>query len=299
MSAAQEQRWNARRWTWAKEEAARPELYGVEPVSRDVARGFVELHHYSGSFTSCLEAFGLWRVQPFTRGLLQLPELVGAAVFGNPGNEEVLKTRAAVGPREGAELSRFVCLDAVEKTGETIFLGKLFKALRVERPEWRAIVAYSDPVPRLTREGVVILPGHVGTIYQAFNGIYCGRGSRRLLRLLPDATTIGERGRAKIRREEKGHEYAERQIAKATGVYRHAGEPGKDYLKRVDASPAVRFLSHPGCHAYVWPLQDEAREGMARLALGRQREEGEGVSRFYRQARESRAASYPKQIDEV
>lgn len=293
------QRWNGRRWTWAREDAARPELYGVEPITRDVARAFVELHHYSGSWPSCLEAVGLWRAEPFTPGLLKLPELVGVAVFGNPGNEDVLPTRAAVGPRDGADLARFACVDAVELGGETIFLRGAFSVIRGLRPEWRAIVAYSDPVMRRGEDGRVILPGHVGIIYQAHNGIYTGRASRRRLRLLPDGTALSERTRAKIRRHERGHEYASRQLEAATGLKRLVGESGESYLARVDASPAIRFLSHPGNHAYVWPLVDEAREGIASAALGRPRAEGEGVSRFYRQARESRAAFYPKQIEDI
>lgn len=292
------QRWNGKRWTWAREDAARPELYGVEPITRDVARAFVESHHYSSSFPSCMEAVGLWRVEPFKLGELQKPGLVGVAVFGVPGNEEVLKARAATGPRDGAELARFVCVDAVELGGETIFLKGGFSAIRALRPEWRAIVAYSDPVRRRAADGRIILPGHVGTIYQAHNGIYCGRGRRCRLRLLPDGTALSERSRAKIRGHERGHEYATRQLEAATGLKLQLGESGASFLARVDASPAVRLVSHPGNHCYVWPLIDEAREAIAAAALGRARAPGEGVSRFYRQARESRAASYPKQIEE-
>lgn len=293
------QRWKNRDWTWAREDAARPELYGVEPIARDKARAFVETHHYSASWPSCMEAFGLFRAEPFTPSLFKLPELVGVAVFGNPGNETVLKTYAGTGPRDGAELSRFVLLDAVEATGETLFLGDMFAQLRVMRPAWSVIVAYSDPVRRITRDGRVILPGHVGTIYQAHNGVYCGRGSPRTLRVLPDATTLSERSRQKIRNRERGHEYATRAICNALGIYPLKGESGASFLARVDAHEALRVVRHPGNHAYVWPLQRDAREGIARIQLGREREQGEGVSRYYRSALDARIKHYPKQIEQV
>jgi hypothetical protein len=36
----------------------------------------------------------------------------------------------------------------------------------------RGLVMFSDPVPRTRTDGVVVMPGHIGTIYQASNAVY-------------------------------------------------------------------------------------------------------------------------------
>jgi hypothetical protein len=36
----------------------------------------------------------------------------------------------------------------------------------------RGLVMFSDPIPRRRADGTVVMPGHVGVIYQASNAIY-------------------------------------------------------------------------------------------------------------------------------
>ena len=55
-------------------------------------------------------------------------------------------------------------------------------------------------------------PGHVGIIFQAFNGVYLGRATPRTLHLLPDGTVLSDRAIQKIRKGERGWRYAAAQL---------------------------------------------------------------------------------------
>ncbi len=78
--------------------------------------------------------------------------------------------------------------------------------------EIAGVVSFSDPLPRRTVTGETIFLGHVGTIYQASNGIYLGRGTARTLHLLPDCRVFSDRAAQKIRRGERGWRYAAAQL---------------------------------------------------------------------------------------
>jgi hypothetical protein len=62
-------------------------------------------------------------------------------------------------------------------------------------------VVFSDPVERRRADGTVIMPGHVGVIYQASNAVYTGRGTARTLALLPDLTNLAGARACRPRRE--------------------------------------------------------------------------------------------------
>lgn len=291
------QRWFKGDWTWAPGELARPKDYVIEPLDRGRARLFVETHHYAKSWPSCLEAYGLFQIRPFRAQILQEPELVGVAVFGNAGNEEAIPKYTGAGPRDGADLARFVLDPRVPQNGETLYLKLLKDALREARPNWQGFIAYSDPVPRIKVDGTVILPGHVGGIYKASSAIYHGRGSSRRIYLLPDCRAISAKSLQKIRKGLKGTRYAERQIAAATGLVRRAGESGESFLARVDASGLIRSFMHPGNHVYSFPLNDDGKRGIA-AALGLEAADGEGLARLWNRARAASVAVYPQQIDD-
>jgi hypothetical protein len=57
---------------------------------------------------------------------------------------------------------------------------------------------------------------------------------------------------SKIRLEERGADYAERQLLRAGCTTRRIGESGESYVARVCAE--LRTLKHPGNHCYGWPL---------------------------------------------
>ena len=221
-----------------------PAAYTVRPLAGDsLARAFVARHHYSGTYPAARFRCGLYRGA----------ELAGVAVFSVPVQASVL-TRVFPGdPAASVELGRFVLLDDVPGNGETWFLARCFQQLRAAGI--RGVVSFSDPVPRHRADGAVVFPGHVGTIYQAHNGVYLGRGTPRTLRLLPDGRAFSARAAQKIRARERGWEYAARQLEAW-------GAPPLDADADADAAAWLRAwlprltqpLRHPGCHKYAWAL---------------------------------------------
>lgn len=210
------------------------------PLDKDaVAKRFVVEHHYSGSYTAASE-----RIALYERGTL-----AGVAVFGAPAGPTALARQLAA---PGAELQRFVLLDSVAFNAETWFLARCFELLRQRRPEWRAILAYSDPVPRRDASGAVVLPGHWGQIYQAHNAAYRGRATPRTLYLDARGCVVSERAISKLRRGDQGHAYA-RELVLASGAPEQLpGEPVDAWLKR--CRETWRRVRHPGNHVYVWSL---------------------------------------------
>src|SRR5262249_10304227 len=75
---------------------------------------------------------------------------------------------------------------------ESWFLSQMCRLAAAARV--RGLVMFSDPLPRTRADGTVIMPGHVGTIYQAANSVYTGRATARTLTLLPDGTVFSDRG---------------------------------------------------------------------------------------------------------
>src|SRR5438552_2785809 len=164
------------------DEPIRTAEYDVTELSEDTAaKAFVREQHYSGSYPAARWRFGLFR-----RGVLQ-----GVAVFSHPCNDRVLTSVFPGRATDSVELGRFVLLDEVPGNGESWMLGRCFRLLR--REGLAGVVAFSDPCRRLNRDGVPVFGGHVGTIYQAHNGVYLGRGTPRTLTLLPDGSVLSDR----------------------------------------------------------------------------------------------------------
>lgn len=242
------QRWRERRDTYRPAgEPIDTTRYGVEVVHQREARPFVLQHHYAGSYPAARLAVGLWRQQRWVR-----PELAGVAVF-SVGVQPAAVSRWC-GTPDAIELGRFVLLDDVPANGETWFLRRAFSSLVEELPEVRACLAYSDPVRRESLDGSAVLPGHVGTIYQAHNGRYVGRGSRRTIHLYPDGRAVSGRTETKIRKGEKGAGPEIDRLVAAGARCPRLGEDPAAWLDEVLRAPPFRALRHPGNHAYVWPV---------------------------------------------
>lgn len=248
------QRWRQHRASYRPpEEPICTRLHEVEPIEDDAtARDFVEGHHYSGTYPAARFRYGLYR-----RG-----QLAGVAVFSHPCSDKVLTNVFPVAPRRSVELGRFVLLDEVEGNGETWFLARAFELLRrVRLPDGArlaGVVSFSDPVPRATAAGALVFPGHLGTIYQAHNGRYLGRGTPRTLRLLPDGTVLSARATQKIRKLERGWRYAADQLERAGAAPLDLTDPAgwlRTWLPRL-----TRTLRHPGNHRYAWPLARQLRD---------------------------------------
>jgi hypothetical protein len=217
-----------------------PRDYEAAPLDETAAKAFVLGHHYSGSYPAARFRFGLYR-----RG-----QLAGVAVFSHPCRDDVLTNVFPGEALESVDLGRFVLLDEVPGNGETWFLARCFEGLR--REELRGVVSFSDPVPRANAEGVVVFPGHIGTIYQAHNGVYLGRSTPRTLRLLPSGHVFSARAQQKIRGRERGWEYAVAQLVRAG-----APEPGDDLARWLKGAlqAVTRPQRHHGCHRYAWALK--------------------------------------------
>ena len=239
------QRWRDRRGTYRPAgEVIATGAYEVARLDDDrTPKAFIEQHHYSGTYPAARFRFGLYRAGA----------LVGVAVFSHPMNDRALACLPGK-PIESTELGRLVLLDDVPANGETWFLARCFDELR--RAGLVGVISFSDPMARADDRGHVVFRGHIGTIYQAFNGVYLGRGTARTLNLLPNGTVMSHRTIQKIRNRERGWRYGVEQLVAAG-----AGECGEDsiaYLR--EWLPRItRKLRHPGNHKYVWALDKRVR----------------------------------------
>lgn len=242
-------RWAERRSRYAHPTAViDPRQYDVTKLDRNPAKAFVAQHHYQGSFSADRRRFGLYR-----HGCL-----VGAAVFAHPthGSTPVL--------------SRFVLLDEVPGNGETWFLARCFAELGREPAEegFSVVDSFSDPVPRTTLEGRLVMPGHVGTIYQAFNGQCVGRSKPDTVWLLPDGRALQRRSTAKlsglVHQREKTWESAASTLISIGAAPLRDDEDGAAWLRRWRAK-LCRPLKHSGNWHYVWALTRPARRRVAQL----------------------------------
>jgi hypothetical protein len=248
-------RWRAGAHTWRHRrdggfDSAR---YSIRPIPEPVAKDFIVAHHYSRSYPAAARRLGLYEAADGGS------RLVGVAVFGIPVQASVL---TAVLPtlepyRESLELSRFVLLDEVPANAETWFLARAFTELLTVGV--RGVVSFADPMPRHTTTGAVLAPGHIGTIYQASNALYTGRGTARTLTLLPDGTVLNARAMQKVRRQERGHEYVERRLMAAGARVPDTGTDMAAWLAAALDDIGVRRLRHRGPHRYVFRLGRNAR----------------------------------------
>lgn len=245
------------RWDYGRDryrpphEVIRTTEYDVALIATDtVARAFVEQHHYSRSYPAARVRVGLYR----------LGELAGVAVFSHPCNNRVLtNVFPGLAPTAAVELGRFVLLDSVPGNGETWFLARCFELLRAQG--LRGVVSFSDPVPRTLASGTTVFPGHVGTIYQAHNGRYLGRGTPRVLRLLPDGTVFSDRTVQKIRAAEPGWIGGVAQLAMFGAGPMDSNASRLERLAWLTQALAqyTRPLTHPGNYRYAWPLHRSIR----------------------------------------
>jgi hypothetical protein len=180
--------------------------------------------------------------------------LQGVAVFSHPCHDRVLTTVFPGRPTDSVELGRFILRDEVPGNGETWFLGRCFRLLR--REGLAGVVAFSDPCRRLSRAGVPVFGGHVGTIYQGHNGVYLGRGVPRTLALLPDGSVLSERAQQKVRSADRGARYAVGQLVAWGAEPPACYEPGvlAAWL-RAWKGRLCRAVRHRGNHKYAWPVR--------------------------------------------
>lgn len=233
-----------------------PRGFDVKEFKSDtVAREFVGTHHYSGTLPNTRFRFGL-----YDHGTL-----VGVAAFTHPSRDCVLTNwfpdvgRDAKGKLRAVELGRFVLLEEVGFNGETYFLSRCFDLLS---DRIAGVLSFSDPIPRTRTDGVVIMPGHRGQIYQAHNARYLGIARADDLWLLPDARVFSRRSYQKIRKAEVGWW---KQTVNFTRYGADPLSPDADEFTRIRwletwKRRLVRILEHPGNYRYAWPIQRRLRK---------------------------------------
>lgn len=248
MITTMNQRWTEKRDSYRPAgETIHTAEYEVAAIDQDkVAKAFVKRHHYSGSYPAARFRFGLYR-----HG-----NLVGVAVFSHPSNNAVLSIFPGKAV-ESVELGRLVLLDEVPGNAESWFIARCFELLRGE--SLVGVVSYSDPTPRQKLDGSTIFGGHVGTIYQASNAVFLGRGKKRKLLLLPDGRVMSERAVQKVRNRERGWNYSAG-LLEAFGASQLTESMDslawlQEWLPRL-----TRPLKHPGNLKYAWMLDKKQRK---------------------------------------
>lgn len=249
-----EQRWNGRRHSWVHTSAGGfdPARYEVHPVGEQTAKAYVTKHHYSGTYPAASRRYGLYLEA----------ELVGVAVFGIPAQAKVLtNVFPDLAPyAESLELSRFVLTGDGRAPGnsESWFLARCHEQLATAGV--RGVVSFADPVPRIVG-GRTLFPGHVGTIYQASNAVFTGRGTARTLTVLPDGTSLSDRALQKVRAQDRGHEYVERRLMGIGARPLRAGQSPAAWLPGALEDVGAVRLRHRGNlrYAMVTSRRDRAR----------------------------------------
>jgi hypothetical protein len=255
-----EQRWHKKREVWVRpsdREMFDPTGFYVEPIPLREAKGFVVGHHYSGTYVADRVRVGMFD----PRGNLK-----GAAVFSQ-GNPKTINSYVGPGV-SGVELGRFVLLGekgdekGVGYNAETWFLSRAFKILRGRHgiPGIQMVLAFSDPVPRVNWLGEVVTPGHIGTIYKAFEGARLGRSEARTQLLDIHGRALDPQMLSKIRAGTRGWKYATKRLIESGAPGPLRGESGEDWLARALVSGAFTAVKHPGNLAYVWSVQKRGFE---------------------------------------
>lgn len=225
-------------------------------------QAFVRRHHYSR------KAKGGGQLFEIRRGA----DLVGVAIYSQPGGAAVLPAWFPGHEKTSLELSRLVLLDEVPFNAETWMLARTRETLW--REGYTGVVSFSDPMPRELRAGGFILAGHVGTAYAASSALYTGQTSRETQWLFGDGTVYPARCRTKIRAYAAGAPPARCQgwryavdalLAQGAAPFTFApGDPAAAVWCDAALAQLARRRIHPGQHRYLW-----ARRGAARRDLER------------------------------
>ena len=130
------------------------EDYTIKRITYHEAMDIVVEKHYMHRKGPCSRAFGLFDKQD---------RLIGVITYGVSASSTLLK--GVCGPEEAKnvyELTRLWIEDSTPKNAESYFIGNTIKTL-----DRQIIVSFSE-----------IAQGHIGTVYQASNFLYCGLSAK-------------------------------------------------------------------------------------------------------------------------
>jgi len=280
------QRWAHGRHSWRHlgEGGFDQASFQVLPIDESTARGFVQRHHYSRTYPAARLAYGLVSTDDrlaIDGTTVEGMALVGVAVLSVPMAARVL-TNVFPGLEpyaEALELGRFVLTDT-PANAESWMLGQVWQL--AADAGIRGVVSFADPMPRdreildilpdgsMTRRRELITPGHVGVIYQATNGVACGRSTARTLNYLPrHGTVLSERTLSKIRTQDRGSEAAEKALVALGARPRRAGELPNQWLREALEGLEVRKVRHPGNFRYAWALGGRRARSRVQISAAR------------------------------
>ena len=135
---------------------------------------------------------------------------------------------------------------------ESWFVAQVFRL--AAKTGIRGVVSFSDPVARYDSGGNMTMPGHIGILYQALNAEHVGRSTARTHWVLPDGTIFSPRAMQKIRKQERGHEYAEQQLIVCGAPVLRTGQKPAAWLAEALRAVGGRTFRHPGCIRYAFRL---------------------------------------------
>lgn len=245
------QRWRHHSHRWVPTNGRfEPNRYVVKPLDEPAAAHFVRSHHYSSNWPAARLRYGLVDLAS-----KRAPEvLVGVVVLGIPMSKAVLtRPFPQLEPySESLELSRLVLLDEVPGNAESWFCAEVFR--QAAQLGVQGVVAFSDPEPRWRRTPTgheQIKPGHCGIVYQALNFDYLGRGTRRSLVLLPDATVLSARAIAKVTGGECGSRGVINRLLELGAIPPAADEHPAVWLRKALCELGAIRKAHKGNHRYA------------------------------------------------
>jgi hypothetical protein len=219
--------------------------------------------------------YGLYD-QRLAAGDDKLGKLVGVCVFSQAGGQHVSGySFPFLDSLEVVTLGRLVLLDYVKRDGESWFVAEAQRRIYHDYGIM-GVVSFSDPVPRVADSGEVVMPGHVGCVYQSLNALYTGRSARETVRIFGDDCTSPEpRSLSKIRAWARGAPSRktvgwEGSVSNLVG--HGARAPREDELEgeallawltgALDST--TRKTRHPGKHRYLWGLDKRVKRAMLR-----------------------------------
>jgi len=188
------------------------------PATTAEVDDFAERFHYTGTGGSAMWRWGLFhRAQQLGVVAYNWPtRSVCASVFGDEHWRRVW------------HMGRLVMTDDAPKNSESRLIGASLRAIEREHPDVWAVVTYAAPDA-----------GHIGTVYQATNALYCGLSDPRSVRYYRDAS--GARRSTRL----NGH-YVSRERAYELGWTFHTGARKHRYLyllgSRTKRRQAMRLL---------------------------------------------------------
>lgn len=147
----------------------------IRLINKNVAKEFIETHHYTHKFGSTRYALGVYYQEEteheFFAGINE--KLIGCITYGHPVSNRTIDSIVEGLPLDSVlELTRLVILDNYGKNIESLVIGMSFDWIRKNDTAVKVLVSYADPEQ-----------AHTGGIYRATNWYYQGCG---LSKLMPD-----------------------------------------------------------------------------------------------------------------